>query len=180
MVTASRLRSPLQVFRVGGEQVTAVPMTPAELVTEDVEALQLPEDRTGLMPLRGWQVYDATGQHIGRVMARSCVLVAEWYDSHVQMDWLLAMWHCRRLERGVFEILRLRDETLRQLQIENERRAERERREAYAAGLARRGLVLDEGGDEVPAHLAPGARPVAEVLGLTAGCTSRPPLARTA
>ncbi|MEV6403969.1 hypothetical protein AB0M58_13625 [Streptomyces bobili] len=161
--------------------MTAVPMTPAELVIEDIEALQLPEDRTGLMPLRGgWQVYDATGQHIGRVMACSCVLVAEWYDSHVHMDWLLAMWHCRRLERGVFEILRLRDETLRQLRIENEWRAERQRRKAYAADLARHGLVLDEDGDEVPAHLTPGARPVAEVLGPTAGCTSRTPLARTA
>ncbi|MFD3931742.1 hypothetical protein [Streptomyces sp. NPDC058614] len=148
MATTAR-RPQLQAFTLRGERFTAVVMTFGDLAVLDIEHLDLPEDHAGLQGLRGWDVYDGAGAHIGRVTSRACVMTAEWFDDHVQLDWLLAERGCRRLERGVAQIVRLRDDTLRPLRIESERRAEQERREAYAAHLQRNGLVLDEDGEEV-------------------------------
>lgn len=155
MATTAR-RPQLQTFTISGERFTAVTMTSGDLAALDIEHLDLPADRTGMQGLRGWDIYDGAGAHIGRVISRSTVMAAEWFDSHVQLDWLLAKWGCRRLERAVHEISRLRYETLRQLRVENERRTEQEGREAYAAYLQRNGLVLDEDGDEVYASFATG------------------------
>ncbi|MFC9848641.1 hypothetical protein ACFWFF_34750 [Streptomyces sp. NPDC060223] len=75
-------------------------------------------------------------------------MAAEWFDDHVQLDWLLAERGCRRLEHGVAQIVRLRDATLSPLRIESERRAEQVRRVGLAAHLQRHGLVFDEDGKE--------------------------------
>ncbi|MGW0647682.1 hypothetical protein ACWD4T_02565 [Streptomyces umbrinus] len=155
MATTAR-RPQLLIFTIRGERFTAVAMTSGDLAVLDIEHLDLPEDRTGLQGLRGWDLYDGVGTHIGRVISRSTVMAAEWFDSHVQMDWLLAERGCRRLERGVAQIVRLRDDTLHPLRIESKRRHEQERREAYTAHLQRNGLVLDEDGEETYAPPASG------------------------
>jgi hypothetical protein len=148
-VTSTR-RTPLHTITTNDEQVTVLPMTPTELASEEtqelIDDLNLPRDSwPGFNPLKGWHIYDAHGEHVGRVLSRGCVMTAEWYD-RVRRDWLLAKWGCRRLERAVTEILRLRDEIIRASKAE----AEQLQRGEYAAYLERNGLVLDEDGDEMP------------------------------
>ncbi|MGW0836494.1 hypothetical protein [Streptomyces prunicolor] len=147
MATTAR-RPELQLFSIGGERFTAAVMTSADLAVLDIEHLGLPEDRTRMQGLRGWDVYDGAGLHIGRAIARSCVVAAEWFDT-VAEDWLLARWSCRRLERAVCEIARLRDDIEGERAAASARKEEQEQRAAYAAYLQQHGLVLDEDGEEV-------------------------------
>ncbi|WP_328825970.1 hypothetical protein OHT77_01030 [Streptomyces sp. NBC_00252] len=146
-MAATARRPELQLFSIGGERFTAVVMTSADLAVLDIEHLGLPEDRTRMQGLRGWDVYDGAGLHIGRVIGRSCVVAAEWFDA-VAEGWLLARWSCRRLERAVREIARLRDDIEGERAAASARQEEQEQRAAYAAYLQRHGLVLDEDGDE--------------------------------
>lgn len=157
MTTTATRRPALRTFTKLGETFTVVQLTAADLagLAETVADLGLPADLTGLQPLKGWNVFDAQGEHIGRVFARSTVMTAEWYDAHAQLDWLMAEWGCRRLERAVYQIALLRRETLRGLRITA---AQRET-ESYLALLESRGLGLDEDGDEVPlCHAHPRGR----------------------
>lgn len=111
---AATRRPAARTITTRGEQVTTIAMTSTELTepTEDIDSLDLPEDRTQLMPLAGWNLYATDGEHIGRVFYRAGVMTAEWFDHIEEQDWILAKWGCRRLERAVIEILRLRDERL--------------------------------------------------------------------
>lgn len=108
------------------EQVTATPMTDRDLAchTEDIDLLDLPMDRTRnhFSPLKGWDLYDAQGEHFGRVFSRGGVMTAEWYDDLDQQDWLLAEWGCHRLERAAYQILLLRAETTRACRLASEAR----------------------------------------------------------
>jgi len=157
MATTAR-RPELQLFTVGGERFTAVVMTSGDLAVLDIEHLALPEDRTGMQGLRGWDVYDGAGAHMGRVTGRSTIVAAEWLDTLTD-DWLLAKWSCRRLERAVHEIVRLRDDHAAQRATADARRTELQQRADYAGHLQRHGLVLDEDGAERyadrTAHAAP-------------------------
>ena len=97
---------------IDGETVTVFTLNDLELaaVAEDIEALGLPTDRHGFNALAGWTVRDGSGRTVGRLFSRGVVMTAEWFDSVDQCEWVLAKWGCRRLERGVREILRMRDE----------------------------------------------------------------------
>ncbi|MGY1503730.1 hypothetical protein ACW4TU_45465 (plasmid) [Streptomyces sp. QTS52] len=112
-----------------------------------IEHLGLPEDRTGMQGLRGWDVHDGAGTHIGRVIGRSTVVAAEWLDTLTD-DWLFAKWSCRRLECAVHEIVRLRDDHADQRSAADARRTELQQCADYADHLQRHGLVLDEDCDE--------------------------------
>ncbi|MCM2424147.1 hypothetical protein [Streptomyces sp. RKAG293] len=131
-MVANAHRPPLQVLTVRGEQVTAVPMSRAELAGEDLGYLGLPDDYTGLQPLKGWNVYDHQGDHFGRVYARSTVMVAEWLDTFVQGDYVLAKWGCRRLARAIAEILIIRDDVVGPIVSANHARAAQWATEAAA------------------------------------------------
>ena len=146
-MAATARRPQLQDFTLRGERFTAVVMTSGDLAVLDIEHLGLPEDRTGMQGLRGWDVYDGAGTHTGRVIGRSTIVAAEWLDTLTD-DWLLAKWSCRRLERAVHEIVRLRDDHTAQRTAADARRTELQRRADYADHLQRHGLVLDEDGDE--------------------------------
>ncbi|WP_405867980.1 hypothetical protein OG407_49260 [Streptomyces sp. NBC_01515] len=122
-------------------------MTSSDLTALDIEHLALPEDCTGMQGLRGWHVHDGAGTHMGRVVCRSTIVAAEWLDTLTD-DWLLAKWSCRRQERAVHEIVRLRDDHIAQRTAADARRTELQQRADYADHLQRHGLVLDEDGDE--------------------------------
>ncbi|QIB49487.1 hypothetical protein [Streptomyces aureoverticillatus] len=150
-MAATARRPQLHTFTIGGERFTAVAMPPSDLVLLDIEHLGLPEDRTGMQGLRGWHVYDGASSHIGRVIGRSTIVVGEWFDTLTE-DWLLAKWGCRRLERAVHEIARLREDITAPRVIADARHTELQQRADYAGYLQRHGLVLDEDGDEMYAH----------------------------
>lgn len=102
----------VRAITFNGETVHACPMSAVELdvLAEDIELLSLPEvDWTGFNALRGWTLW-SKGSDIGRVFSRGTVMTAEWFDNIEQHDWVLAKWGCRRLENGVREILRMRDQ----------------------------------------------------------------------
>lgn len=158
MNATTNRRSPIRTIVVDVDlrthRITAIPMTDLDLqaAADDIEALDLPQDRTGLMPLKGFHLYSEAGDHFGRVYSRAGVMTAEWYDDAVQQDWVMAMWDCHRLERAVIEILRLRDEVLRPLAAASKRHAAEQRQAAHKenlAYLATRGLTLDQEGFEV-------------------------------
>ncbi|WP_329557398.1 hypothetical protein [Streptomyces sp. NBC_00696] len=93
-----------------------------------------------------------------RVIGRSTIVAAEWLDTLTD-DWLLAKWSCRRLERAVHEIVRLRDDHTAQRATADAWRTELQQRADYADHLQRHGLVLDEDGDERYADRASHAAP---------------------
>lgn len=158
-------RSPVRTLNVNfafnDHRITVVPMTASDLseAADDIEVLDLPNDRTGILALKGFNLYNQAGDHFGRIFARGGVMTAEWYDDAIQNDWVLAKWNCRRLELGIIEILRLRDETIRPLV----KVAEQCRREDYLAYLDQNDLALDEEGYEISMadarrlHLVPAA-----------------------
>ncbi|AKZ60750.1 hypothetical protein SAM23877_p041 (plasmid) [Streptomyces ambofaciens ATCC 23877] len=145
----------IRTLTIAGQQVTVIPMTTTDLThhTEDIDVLDLPNDYHHLAPLRGWNIYDATGQHIGRLFSRGGIMTAEWYDDIDEFDWILAEWNCRRIERGIHQIFLLRDERLRAAKLAAQAKVQ-EREAAYLVELAHQGLTLDEDGRQVPLHLA--------------------------
>lgn len=108
----------ITTLTIDGETVTVLPLNTLELATlaEDIDSLGLPTDRHGFNALAGWTIRDTAGRTIGRLFSRGVVMTAEWYDSLEQGEWILAKWGCRRLERGIREIIRLRDQRLAEAQ----------------------------------------------------------------
>lgn len=154
-MNAAALRAPLRSFTEGGERFTVIDLTEPELagLAETADDLGMPKAVYGIgMPgFRGWNVFDGEGQHIGRVLARGAVMTAEWYDHIEQNEWITAEWGCRRLERAVYQIALIRDQTVR---VYRQRKTQEDRARAaqtYLDYLAQHGLALDEYGDEVPA-----------------------------
>lgn len=109
------------------QQVTAIPMTDRDLTdhADDIDTLDLPTDRSGygFNALKGWNLYDAQGEHFGRVFSRGTAMTAEWYDNIDQQEWLLAEWGCRRLERAAYQIFLLRDQMVREYSLASEARS---------------------------------------------------------